>query len=150
MGVEVKRHQRRNRHATGTHQPIAGGTADETEKGRETAKSHRLYPTERIVCLAIISSLSSNRRNGIHRFAFLLADNFCINLRDTDTGVPQQLADGVQLGPIGQAEGGEGVPGYMEGDVLANTGGPRPLLQQLAGVGSIGQVSEHLVFGSAG
>ena len=64
--------------------------------------------------------------------------------------MPQQLADGVQFGPIGQAEGGEGVPGYMEGDVLANTGGPRPLLQQLAGVGSIGQVAEHSVFGSAG
>ena len=53
MEVEVKRHQRRNRHATGTHQPIAGGTADETEKGRETAKFNRLHPTERIVCLQL-------------------------------------------------------------------------------------------------
>ena len=42
-----------------------------------------------------------NRRNRIHRFPFLLADNLCINLRDTDTGVSQQLADGVQLGTIG-------------------------------------------------
>ena len=54
-----------------------------------------------ITTTVFILSFPANRWNGIHRFPLLLADNLCINLRDTDTGMSQQLADGVQLGSIG-------------------------------------------------
>ena len=55
----------------------------------------------------------------------------------------QQLADGVKLGTIRQAEGGEGVARYVEGDGLAEAGLARPSLQQLVGVRGIGQVLVH-------
>ena len=76
----------------------------------------------------------TNRRNGIHRFPLLLADNLRINLRDTDVGMPQKLADGIKLGTVGQAESGKGMTSHVEGNTLADAGTSRPLFQQFGSI----------------